>query len=163
MEILMWVETNWFSLAQTLGILAGFMVASRSLSLESRARQAEIFLELNQSHREIWENLVSTPELGAVLDPTRRVSEHPSGPSEERLVLLVVLHTSSVHRAIQLGVFPSWTVCERTLGNFRSSSPPRSLSEVSKISGAHISPVLDTLITDAERKPPLRVSPKSQK
>lgn len=108
MDILSWAGENWFSLIQTLGIVAGFAIASRSFLLDSRARRVDVYLTLTQAHRDIWENVVTNPDLASVLETD----------SEERLVLLVLLHTASVHRASSLGVYPLWEGLKADIRDF---------------------------------------------
>lgn len=118
MDILSWAGENWFSLIQTLGIVAGFAIASRSFLLDSRARRVEVYLTLTQAHRDIWENVVTNPDLASVLDPARDIDSKPPTDSEERLVLLVLLHTASVHRASSLGVYPLWEGLKADIRDF---------------------------------------------
>lgn len=103
-----WLAEHWFSLAQTLGIVAGFVVASRSLSLDSRCRRAELHFMMTTSHREIWEHYVNKPSLASTLDPARNIAVHPLLPSEERFVLLVLLHTATVFHAVELKALNQW-------------------------------------------------------
>jgi len=102
-----WFEQHWFSLLQSLGIVGGFAIASRSLSLDLRARKTEVFLTIAQAHRDIWEHLVERPELARILDPTVDTCSDPPSPSEERFVLLILTHLDSVHLAIRNGVLPA--------------------------------------------------------
>ena len=106
MGILPWFEQHWFSLLQSLGIVGGFAIAARSLSIDLRARKTEVFLSITAAHRDIWEHLVDRPELARVLDPAVDVSEAPPNPSEERFVLLILTHLNSVHLAMQNEVLP---------------------------------------------------------
>lgn len=103
-----WLTEQWFSLAQSLGIIAGFVVASRALSLDSRYRRAELHFMMTASHREIWEHYVNKPSLASTLDPARNIVVHPPLPSEERFVLLVLLHTATVFHAVELNALNQW-------------------------------------------------------
>ena len=78
---------NWFSLIQTLGIVVSFAIAARSLSIDARTRTTEIHLSLTAAHRDIWENLLTTPSLADAISPTRNLEASPVTPEEERFVL----------------------------------------------------------------------------
>lgn len=119
-----WFEQYWFTLVQTIGIVTGFYVAARALTLDSRARQAEVHLALTQAHREIWANLIQNPELSLVLDADRDVLVSPPTSSEERFVLLVLLHTASIYRAISLKILSSWPGLEKDISGFFSLPLP---------------------------------------
>ncbi len=116
--LIAWASDHWFSLVQTLGIVGGFVIAARSLSIDTRTRAAEIHLAITEAHRDIWENLVSNANLAEVLDPTRNVHTSPVAPIEERFVLLVLTHTAAVHRAMSLSVFKSWEGLEADVREF---------------------------------------------
>jgi hypothetical protein len=99
---------HWFPLAQTLGIVGGFAIASRTLALDSRSRRAELHFMMTCSHREIWEHYINNPTLASTLDPARNILEKPPVPSEERFVLLVLLHTATVFHAVELQALRQW-------------------------------------------------------
>ncbi len=128
MEWLSWTQENWFSLAQTLGIAGGFLLAARSLGLESRARRAEVHLAVTAAHREIWSQMLKQPRLSSLLDACRNVEASPPTPAEERFVLLVLLHLAAVRQAVDLQVLPSWDGADRDVREFLSLPLPRAVT-----------------------------------
>ena len=119
-----WFEENWFSLIQTIGILSGFLLAARSLSLDRGIRKTEILIQLTESHREIWESFLDKADLEATLEPYRNLDGHPISFSEKRFVTSVVLHMAMVHRASQHDVFQPWEGLRRDIREFLSLPVP---------------------------------------
>jgi hypothetical protein len=124
-----WLGEHWFSLAQTLGIVASFAIASRSLALDSRSRRAELHFMMTASHREIWEHYVNNPSLASTLDPSRKISGHPPKPAEERFVLLVLLHSATVFHAVELHALRQWPGWKADVKAFFSLPVPRAVAE----------------------------------
>lgn len=124
-----WLAEHWFPLVQTLGIVGSFAIASRSLSLDSRSRRAELHFMMTASHREIWEHYVNTPALAATLDPGRSLVANPPLPSEERFVLLVLLHTATVHHAVELRALRQWPGWRADVKAFFSLPVPRTVAK----------------------------------
>ena len=96
---LWWIE-NWFSLAQTLGIIASLLLASRSFQRNAKAQSFQSLVALLESHREIWSMLIEKPELSRVLEPDPDLQSDPPSPEERRFVQLLILHLSTTLRAI---------------------------------------------------------------
>lgn len=119
-----WFEENWFSLIQTIGILSGFLLAARSLTLDRGIRKTEILIQLTESHREIWEGFLDKADLEATLEPYRKIDSHPVSFSEKRFVTSVLLHIAMVHRASQHDVFQPWEGLKRDIREFLSLPVP---------------------------------------
>ncbi len=104
-------------------------MASRSLSLDSRSRRAELHFMMTASHREIWEHYVNTPSLASTLDPGRSIRENPPLPSEERFVLLVLLHTATVFHAVELQALRQWPGWKADVKAFFSLPVPKTVAK----------------------------------
>lgn len=119
-----WFEENWFSLIQTIGIVAGFLLAARSLALDRGIRKTEILIQLTESHREIWEGFLDDANLDQTLSPSRNLESKPVTFAEQRFVISIILHMALIHRAAKHGVFKHWSGLERDICEFLSLPVP---------------------------------------
>src|SRR5690348_12877479 len=80
-----WLSSNWFNLTQTVGIIAGLLVAAAALRADLKARRAEAILNMTQYHRDIWGRVFEDAELARVLQSNVNLAAHPITPKEELL------------------------------------------------------------------------------
>lgn len=129
MLLLALLKSHWFDLAQTVGIVSGFVYTARAFSLDSRARRAEFTLSINAAHREVWSALLKSPELARILETDPDLASKPVTQDEERMTLVVLHHLASVHQAIELRLYPSWAGIEEDVRWFFTRPIPKLILE----------------------------------
>lgn len=87
-----WLEGNWFSVIQTLGIISGFGLAVITLRRESRSRQIGDYLTMIQQHRELWSEVHRRPELSRILEVEVDLVAAPVTVTEQEFLNLVIDH-----------------------------------------------------------------------
>ncbi len=104
MGVWAWIGQNWFSLAETLGIVAGLLFTAFTVRQDIRERRLANLMALTGQHRDIWKTLYERPGLARLLSPAANPERQPLTRQETLFVTLVVLHLSTVHRAIKHGL-----------------------------------------------------------
>jgi hypothetical protein len=105
MAVSSWIAGNWFNLFQTVGIVGGLLFTAYALRRDEKARKVGNMITINQEHHEIWKELYERPALSRVLDKAANVNRDPISDAEGLFVNSLILHLSTVHRAIEDGVF----------------------------------------------------------
>ena len=90
--MLAWLDQNWFSLVQSIGIIGSILLATRSMRRERRARRIGDYLALAQQHRDLWGDLHRRPELARVTAEQVDLLARPIVPAEEEFLILVIAH-----------------------------------------------------------------------
>ena len=52
-----WVDSNWFNVIQTVGIVGGLSLTRAAANREARAKEIENLLALSEQHRELWKEI----------------------------------------------------------------------------------------------------------
>lgn len=116
-----WIVESGFPLIQTLGVVGGLLYSGRSFELDRRARQTEVYISLTEAHRDLWKNLAPRPNLRS----------SPITAGERRFVTLLVVHLSSVHQAVENGIYRSSPEMEQDICElFRLPIPARVLHDI---------------------------------
>jgi hypothetical protein len=102
--ILKWIEANWFSLVQTIGIAASLCFTSRSLLVDTRIRKVSNLLHITEQHRSIWMEALGNPKLLRILDAGADIAHKPVSLQERIFVNFIILHLSALLVAIDSGV-----------------------------------------------------------
>jgi len=89
----------------------------------------ETLIQLTQSHREIWETLLSRPDLFRVLKPDADIKVRPVTDSEKLVVVLVVLHLHAAFEASKNGVVVPLEGMARDIKTVFSLPIPRAVWE----------------------------------
>ena len=71
--LLKWLEDNWFSLLQSIGIISGFVFTALTLRRDTKSRKRTEVLALTQQHRELWSEV-----------PSSRIGTHSSKGGKSR-------------------------------------------------------------------------------
>lgn len=66
-DLLSWLYPNWFSLAQTVGIMGSLWFAAATLRRESRGRRLSNLLALTTEHRELWSEVHRRADLARIM------------------------------------------------------------------------------------------------
>jgi hypothetical protein len=91
-SFLPWINENWFSLIQSIGIVAGLFFTGVTLRHDLRARRVSQYLTLANQHRHLWSALYRHPKLTRLTDPDRDISKDPVSKSEQAYLKLVFVH-----------------------------------------------------------------------
>lgn len=97
-----WFGHNWFTILQSTGIIAGLIFTGLSFRDNVRARQVATLIQITASHREIWQKLLTHPELYRISRPNIDLSREPVTENEELIVRLLVLHLNSAYQAAKV-------------------------------------------------------------
>lgn len=99
MDFVAWLSSHLFSLIQVIGIVGGLTFTAVSFRMDARSRQVSNFLAITKSHREIWSELYTHPELSRALEAKRDLVKEPIKPEEELFVKMLILHLNSAFYA----------------------------------------------------------------
>ena len=91
-SFLPWLNENWFSLIQSIGIVAGLLFTGVTLKHDLRARRVSQYLTLATQHRHLWSALYRHPKLARLMDPKRDIAKEPVTKSEQAYLKLVFVH-----------------------------------------------------------------------
>ena len=94
-----WLQSDWFTLLQSIGIIGGLFYTATAFRFDAITRRTENLMRLTEHHHEIWSQLHESPDLTRVLEPNPDLNEKPLTTNEEFMVLSLILHLSSVFRA----------------------------------------------------------------
>ncbi len=110
-----------FDLVQTIGIILSLLLSAWLAYKQHRSQQVDSLIRVTQSHRELWLEALSRPELARVAEPDVDLDDAPVSHAERLFVLLVALHLQSVVEATRLGVLrPIWGL-EKDIERFFSA------------------------------------------
>jgi hypothetical protein len=127
MGILQWASDNWFSLIQTLGIIAGLAFTAASFRIDTKTRQISNLLTVTGQHREIWKEFYRHPELSRVLEHKPDLEARPLSNEEELFVRLLILHLSSTFEATRDNMYLKPKGLERDVQLFFSLPIPKTV------------------------------------
>lgn len=125
MEVTHWLVQHGESLLESVGIIGGLIFTGVGLHRDSKARRIENMISLTQQHRDIWKQAMETPELMRVQEATRDISKEPPTTCERLFVRSLILHLSTVYRAVKLDELLRPHGMERDIRHFLSASVPR--------------------------------------
>ncbi len=127
-----WSEAHWFTLLQSAGIIGSLIFTAISLRIDAKVRRIGNLINLTEQHRGIWTQTYRRPELVRVLDSKVDLRSKPVTEAEELFVNLLILHLSSVFRAMQEGMFVSPEGLRLDIRRFFSRPIPRAVWEKMK-------------------------------
>lgn len=102
-----WLNDNWFSLLQSIALVAGLAFTGFAIRANTKALQVQNLFTLTEQHRNIWSFLYSYPQLARILERNLDLAKHPITTEEEIFVRSLVLHLASSHKAAGVGLFES--------------------------------------------------------
>lgn len=111
-----WISENWFSLLQTVGIVASLLLAAYTTWKDDRARRISNSIAINEQHRQAWKDIYEHPELARVLDMEADAKDISTG--EEMFVTTLISHLSTVFRAMKQGEFVTLEGLQRDVREF---------------------------------------------
>ena len=99
MSLLQWIQSDWFTLLQSIGIIGGLFYTATAFRYDTITRRTENLIRITEHHHEIWSQLRESPKLARVLSPNPDLRMKPISTDEEFMVLALILHLSSVFHA----------------------------------------------------------------
>lgn len=82
---------EWFTLLQSGGIIASFLISAYTAWTQTRSRKVSNYIELVKGHREVWKLQWENKDLAEVLSLSRDVNEALT-PKEKRFLIFLFLH-----------------------------------------------------------------------
>jgi hypothetical protein len=128
-----WLAENWFTLLSAAGIVGSLVFKAISLRSETKTRRIQNLLTLTQSHRELWSELLSHPDLARVIDPGAELSKKPITLNEAFYVNMIIQHLSSAFQAIKSGLTIKPEGVRQDIRWFFSSPIPRTIRQKIKV------------------------------
>jgi hypothetical protein len=95
-----------FEVVGAFGALAGLVFTAVSIRAETHTRRISNLIALTEGHRDLWKVFIDRPELGRVLSRGIDLRASPVTASEERFVLLLILHLQATFRAMEDRLLP---------------------------------------------------------
>jgi hypothetical protein len=87
-----WLDANWFTLVQSIGIIASILLTAATMRRDRRSRRISDHLALTTEHRELWADLHKRPDLTRVVSSEVDLLAEPLSTAEEEFLLLVIVH-----------------------------------------------------------------------
>lgn len=132
MEVTNWLIHHGESLLESVGIIGGLIFTGVGLHRDSKARRIENMISLTQQHRDIWRQAMEAPELMRVQEESRDIVKEPLTSRERLFVRALILHLSTVYRAVKLDELLKPHGMERNIRQFFTLPIPRTVwSEIS--------------------------------
>ena len=129
-----WVEGNWFSLVQTVGIMGTLWMAATAARRDAKAREIENLLKIAEHHRELWNEARQRPALERIFRQDADVLSKPATVAEEEFLNLAIVHFQTGWRLAKSGgvtTISEWVADTR---DFFSLPLPRAIWEKTKSS-----------------------------
>jgi hypothetical protein len=153
MGFLHWVDGNWFTLLQSLGIAGGLLFTAASHRLDAKARRTANLIEITKEHREIWTELYSRPELARISDASVDLEATPITSEEELFIGLLIFHLNSAYHAMRNGLYMKPDGLEKDVAQFFSRPIPRAIWErVRTFQDAELIRFVDACLASPEAK-----------
>jgi hypothetical protein len=105
-----WLEQNWFSLIQTVGIVAGLLFTAKTLRRDLSDRRTGKLLALAEQHRELWSEAVRNPDLCRIFQDEVDLAKAPVTSGEEEFLNVVIYHFNTGWELAKLGELLSMDV-----------------------------------------------------
>lgn len=87
-----WVQQQWFSLVQSLGILGGLVFAGLSSRHEAATREVTSLLTMAEQHRQLWTEASRRPELARLFQEEVDLVACPITRAEEEFLNVMIVH-----------------------------------------------------------------------
>lgn len=124
-EAIAWLNGNWFSLVQSLGIIASILLTTTTMRRDRKSRRIGDYLALTSEHRELWGDLNRRRELARVVSPEVDLLAEPLSTAEEEFLLLVIVHFHTGWLLARQGSLVDIQVLARDAGAFFRLPLPR--------------------------------------
>lgn len=113
-----WLNDNWFTILQSLGIAGSLVFTGLALQRDNRARRVSEHLRLSSHHRRLWGEVYRNPQLARMLRLDRNAATDPATEREESFLLLVFVHFQTGWLLAREGSLTTLDALERDAGAF---------------------------------------------
>ena len=104
--MIQWIQSNGFTLLQSVGIIASLLFSAHALRADSRERKIETLFTLTAANRDLWKTLYDRPELRRILEPSIKGAPEPVPTLEEEVfVRSLIFHLAASFRARKYGMY----------------------------------------------------------
>ena len=129
---LSWFNQNWFSLAQTLGIVGSIALTAASLRRNTRAQKLSDYLTMISQHRELWSDAHRRPELQRIFQAEVDLLAAPISVAEDEFLNLVIVQFNTCWLLAKEGALVTLDVLNADAHSFFSLPIPRAVWEKTK-------------------------------
>ena len=91
-EWIPWLQANWFTAIQTVGILGSLWLAVATLRRDIQTRRTADLLSLTAHHRELWKDSYRSPELQRIFQTEVDLVGLPISVAEEEFLNSAIVH-----------------------------------------------------------------------
>ena len=127
-----WIDSNWFNIIQTVGIMGSLLMTAAAANRDSKAREVENLLTLNGQHRELWSGLIHQTELQRILKSDADVLNIPVTAAEREFLNLVFVHFQTGWTIAKSGALITLEEMKSDVREFFSLPLPRAVWEKTK-------------------------------
>lgn len=113
-----WLNDNWFSFLQSVGIGGSLLFTAVTLRKDIQAKRVREFLILAGQHRRLWGQLHRRPKLARLLDPDRDVATRPVSTEERLFLELAFVHFHTGWLLAREGSLTPMSVLATDAGHF---------------------------------------------
>lgn len=99
-----WAAENWFSLFQSVGIVAGLWFTGAGYRRDGKARRTSDLLALEREHRELWSEAHRRPDLSRIFRMEVDLVASPVTTAEQEFLNLVFVHFETGWQLAKQGV-----------------------------------------------------------
>jgi hypothetical protein len=122
-DLFRWLGNNWFSLIQSVGIIAGLFFAAVAVRRETLTRRLSNLLALKAEHRELWERIAQDPKLTRLFSEETSL-QSPISPQEEIFCRQIIVHSATAFSLIKDGTPLDSEALSADIGSFFSRAVP---------------------------------------
>jgi hypothetical protein len=123
--------TNWFSLVQTMGIMAALMFTAVAARQNAKEKEIKNILALEQQHRALWEDARKRGDLKRVFDETAKL-DTPNTIAENTFLNMALVHFQTGWQMSLAGSVHSPETQAADIRGFFSLPLPRAVWEKTK-------------------------------
>jgi hypothetical protein len=124
-----WITEHWFDLLQTVGIVGSLLFTAYTTRKDERARKIGNSIAINEQYRQNWKELYEHPKLLRVLAKDVDLEKEPIAEDEKLFVNMLIVHLSTVYRAMKYGEFVKLEGLQTDVVEFFSLPIPSSVWE----------------------------------
>lgn len=126
-----WLHGDWFSLIQTVGIIAGLLFTGASFREEAKNSEVKNILEMERQHRELWKDAHEREDLKRIFDEKADLGV-PLSTAEKVFLNVVIVHFQTGWQMAMAGTVLSRETLAIDIKGFFSLPLPRSVWEETK-------------------------------
>lgn len=147
-SLVLWLNDNWFSFLQSVGIGGSLLFTAVTLRKDLQAKRVREYLILAGQHRRLWGQLHRRPKLARLLDPDRDLATRPVTHEEGLFLELAFVHFHTGWLLAREGSLTPMSVLATDAGHFFRLPVPAYVWERTK---SVLEPEFVTFVDDAVR------------